>query len=158
MVSVKPVRPLITTGARILNFIGWLALLTCISFGMSLLGLRAGGISTAVSLVILTYLIFRRNVTEIAVDTAKKLVLVRHVPWFGKEKVATYPINSLTEVSFVQAMAWVPFKGNQPTGRHKLVIKTPTRYKLEFFTSDFRDEDLDMLGRSISAAKPETLK
>jgi len=153
MLSIKPIRPLVTTRARLFNFIGWLALLISISFAMSLLGLQAGAISIGVSLVILTYLIVRKNVTAIAVDASKKQLLVRHVPWFGKEKVVSYPINSLTIVSFIPATAWVPFKGHQPTGRNKLVIETPTWYKLEFFTSDFRDEDLYILSRGIQEAK-----
>lgn len=130
-----------------------MALLTLISLAFFFLGLNAGVISVSVSLVILTYLIVRKNIVEVSCDPARKSLIVRYLPWFGKLKEAAYPINSLTEVNFVPADIRVPFLGTRPSGRFKLVIARPTWYELEFFTSDFNEKDLHDLHQSIHELK-----
>lgn len=149
MLTIKPIRSLETTAKRFLNFIAWLAGLVAFSFIMYLLSFGAGAISASVSMVILTYLIVRRNILDISLDAGQKLLRVRHRPWFGKTKVQTYPINTLTQSAFIPALLEIPLLGTRDTGRHKLVVETPTWYKLEFFTSDYTATDLLVLHRGI---------
>jgi hypothetical protein len=154
MPVIRPISQLTTTSARVINFVGWLAFLTVVSCAMFLLGLGAGAISTSISLIILAYLIVRRHILDINVDLEKKLLLVRYLPWFGKPKIASYQLSSLTEVSLIPANVEVPLLGGTRwTGRYKLVIKVPMWYELEFFTSDFSVTDLQTLHDSIYEVK-----
>ncbi len=150
MLTITPIKPLGTTVARIINFLAWWGGLTFFSLVMFLLSpLYAGAISAAVSLVILTYLLVRKNVIDISLDAENKLLRVRHLPWFGKMKETTYPISSVTEVAFIPANNEIPVLGTRWTGRYKLVIKAPMWYELEFFTSDYSPTDLQILQGGI---------
>lgn len=153
MVSVRPIKPLPTSSARLLNFFGWFLLLIAVSSLMFLLSFNGGAVFSAVSIVILTYLIVRRNILAIHVDPVKSSLVVQHLPWFGKPRETAYPINSQTEVSYIPAILKIPVLGMRPTGRNKLVVITPTWYELEFFSSDFSDPDLRALQDGINAAK-----
>ncbi len=153
LITIKPDRPLTSTRARIINFLGWLTLLTIVSFAGWWLGLRAGAVFSAVSLVILTYLIVRKNILEIRLEAEKKSLLVRHLPWLGEPKETSYPINIQTEVSLIPATVKVPFQGIRETGRHNLVIKIRRWYKLEFYSSDFTYAELLRLEQAINELK-----
>jgi hypothetical protein len=154
MLTIKPISQLATTTARMIHFSRWLGGLTGVSaLAFVLLDWSAGIVFAAVSCVILTYLLVRRNILDITLDPSNNFLRIRFLPWFGAVKEATYSISSLTEISFIPAILEIPFLGTHSTGRHKLVVKIPRVYALEFFTSDYSADDLLILHRALKELK-----